>query len=80
MAKIVGEASVKNFQYLVGTTHYDDEDSLLYGTIVGYSPVGPVVLAVRAPVLANRLVFVKHNEIPAHVGDIVKMRSGMGEW
>ena len=46
MAKVVGKATVEDFQYLVGTTHYDDEYGLLFfptKVFVGSSPVGPVV-------------------------------------
>ena len=76
MAKVIGEATVKNYQYLVGMTHYNDADGLLYVTnkvFVGSSPVGSVIWAERAPVLANGLVSVKHCKIPVHIGDIEKM-------
>ena len=76
VATVVGEATVEGFQYLVGTTHYDDEDGQLYVTtkvFVGSSPVDPVVMAERAPVLANGLVSIKHSKIPGHIGDIFTM-------
>ena len=60
---------------MVGATRYDDKFGLLYVTtkvFVGSSPVDLVILAERAPVLANGLVSVKHSNIPVQIGDIVK--------
>ena len=57
LLKLLGEATVEAFHYLVGTTHYDD--GLHYvptKVFVGSFPVDPVVLAERTPVLANGLV------------------------
>ena len=67
---------MENYQYLVGTTHFDDEDSLLYVTqkvYVGRSPVGAVILVRRAPIHENGLVSSRADSTSVHVEDIVRM-------
>ena len=75
-APLIGEGCVEDYQYLVGTTHYDDEVGLLCVTqkvYVGSSPVGKVMLVSRAPVLRNGVVSSRADSSPAHVADIVRM-------
>ena len=46
-------------QFLVGTTHFDDEDGLFYVTKevdVDKSPMGPVTLVSRDPIMKNGIV------------------------
>ena len=54
----------------MGTTHFDDEDCLLYVTekvYFGKPPVGPVILLSRNPV-TNGGMFAKHyDETPVYV-------------
>ena len=76
MAKVIGEATVDDFQYLMGNAHHDDEVGIPYvktKKVVESSPVGLVVLAEIAPVLANGLISIKHSRIPNQIGDIVRM-------
>ena len=60
---------------MVGTTHFGDEDGLLYVTQLVYegrSPVGKVILVIRAPVHRNGLVSSRASSTPVHVEDIVR--------
>ena len=47
-AQLMGEGCVEDYQYLVGTTHFDEEDGLLYVTQTVYegrSPVGKFIVS-----------------------------------
>ena len=65
--------------FLVGKTHFDDEDGLLYVTKVvdvgKKSPVGPVVTLVsRALIMKDGLVASRYDEIPVHdAADVFRM-------
>ena len=75
-AQLMGEGSVEDYQYLVGTTHFHDEDTLLYVTqkvYVGRSPIGAVILVSRAPIHKNGLVSSRADSTPVHVEDIIRM-------
>ena len=53
-ARIQRKGCLEDYQFLVGTKHFDDEDGLLYVTkkvYVGKSPVRPVILVSRAPIM-----------------------------
>ena len=68
----------EDFEYLIGITHYHDEDGLLYVTIEvfkGSTPDGPCILGERSPILSNCLVSTKHSTVPVHVHDVVLMSS-----
>ena len=57
-ARIHWAGRVKDYQFLVGTTHFDDKDGLFYVTktiYVGKSPMGPVILVSRAPIMKGGL-------------------------
>ena len=75
-ARIQGVGRVEDYQFLVGTTHFDDEDNLLYVTkevYVGKSPVGPVILVKRAPIMKGGLVAKRIDDTPVYVEDVVRM-------
>ena len=66
---------LEDYQLLVGTNHFDDEDGLLYVTkevYVGKSPVGSVILVSRAPIMKGGLVAKRYNETPVHVADVIR--------
>ena len=47
-AQLMGEGCVEDNQYLVGTTHFDEEDGLLYDTQTVYEgrpPVGKFIVS-----------------------------------
>ena len=72
----MGEGCFEDYQYLMGTTHFNDEDGLLYVTqkvYVGSSPVGEVILVSRAPVHSNGLVSSRVDSTPICVEDIVRL-------
>ena len=76
MAQLMEEGCVEDYQYLVGTTPFKDEDRLLYviqKVYVGRSPVGEVILVNRAPIHRNDLVSSRANTTPAHVEDILRL-------
>ena len=76
IASVVGEGSVEDFEYLVGTTLFDDEDGLLYVTtkvFEGSIPDGPCILGERSPILANGVVSARHSTVSVHVRNIVLM-------
>ena len=65
-AQLMGKGCIEDFQYLMGTTHFDDEDGLLYVTQKVYerrSPVGKVILVSRF----------SGSQTPVHVEDIVRL-------
>ena len=67
---------MEDFQFLVGATHFDEEDGLLYFTMkvhVGKSPVAPVVLVSGAPIIKNSLLPKQYDETPLHVTDVIRM-------
>ena len=69
IASAVRDGTVENFEYLVGTTHYDDEDGLLYlptQIFDGSTPNSPCILGKRSPILPNGLVPIKHSTVPTH--------------
>ena len=75
-ARIQGEGRLEDYQFLVGTTHFDDEDGLLYVSkevYVGKSPVGPVILVKRAPIMKNGLVSKRYDDTPVYVEDVIRM-------
>ena len=50
---------LEDYQFLVGTAHFDDEDNLLYAAkevCVGQSPEGSVILVSWAPIIKGGLV------------------------
>ena len=67
---------VEDYQFLVGTTHYEDKDNLLYVTkeiYVGKSPVGPDILVKRAPIMKGGLVAKRIDATPVYEEDAVRM-------
>ena len=75
-AKLMVEGSVEDYQYLVGTNHFDDEDWLLYVTQIFYvrrSPVGEVILVSRAPVHKNGLISSRADSTPVRAKDFVRL-------
>ena len=67
---------MKGYQFLVGTTHFNDEDNLLYVTMEVYvrkSPVGPVILVKWAPIMKGGLVVKRIDDTPGYVEDVVQM-------
>ena len=75
-AKIQGVGQVEDYQFLVGTTHFDDDYNLLYVTkevYLGKSPVGPVILVKRAPIMRGGLVAKRIDDTPVYVEDVVRM-------
>ena len=56
---------MEDYLFLVGTKRFDDEDGLLYVTMrvdVGKSPIGPVIIVSRAPILKGGLEARRHDE------------------
>ena len=54
MAGLQGIGRLEDYQFLVGTTHFDDGNNLLYVTkevYVGKSQEGSVILVSRAPII-----------------------------
>ena len=75
-AQLMGEGCVEDYQYLVGISHFDDEDGLLYVTqkvYIGRSPVRQVILVNRASIHRNGTVSSRADSTPIHVADIVHM-------
>ena len=75
-ARIQGGGRLECYQFLVGTKHFNDEDGLLHVTkkvYVGKSPVGPVILVSRAPIMKGGLVATRYNETPLRVEDVIRM-------
>ena len=66
-ARLQWVGRMEDFQFQVGTTHFDDEDSLLNVTkevYVGQSPEGSVILVSRAPIMKGGLVATRIDGTP----------------
>ena len=58
------------------TTHFNNEDNILYVTMevyVGKSPDGSVILVRRAPIMKGGLVAKRIDDTPVYVMDLVRM-------
>ena len=63
-------------QFLVRTTHVDDENDLLdvlEKVYAGKSPVEHVILGCRAPIMKGSLIVNRYDETPMYVEDVVRM-------
>ena len=59
-----------------GTTHFEDEDGLLYVTMQAYvskSPMGPVILVSRVPIMKKGLVSKRYDDTPVHAANVIRM-------
>ena len=75
-ARLQGVGQLEDYQILVGTTHIDGEDSLIYAkkeVSVGQSPEGSVNLVSRAPVIKGGLVAKYIDRTPVYVEDEEQM-------
>ena len=46
---------------------------------VGKSPVGPIILVSRAPIMKNGLKSKRYDETPVHVADVIRMTGAVLE-
>ena len=72
-----GLGRLEDYQFLVDTTHFDDEDDLFYITkevYVGQSQEVSVILVSRAPIMKGGLVSTRSDKTPVYGEDVVHRR------
>ena len=73
-ARLQEVGRLEDYQFMVGTTHFDEEGGLLYVTkevYVEQSPEGSVILVSLALIMKGGLVVKRIDETPVSVEDVV---------
>ena len=75
MARIQGVGPLEDYQFLEGTTHFDDEENLIYVTkevYMGKSPEGSFILVSRAPIMKGGLVSTRVDDTAVYAEGVVR--------